>query len=118
MSFGAIEDNVILFFHVEHASIEEHDDSRAGQHRFHDDQTHKGSCHLNLLRMDTSYLIVIYRLLRPILEHKRQAVETEIRFGVRHINCKTSARTKAYWTETFKRYCPELKTNPPVSARV
>ena len=35
MRFGAIQNEVILLLHVEHASIKEHQDCRSGQHGFY-----------------------------------------------------------------------------------
>src|SRR5262249_30213755 len=46
MSFSIIEDDVILFLHIENATIEEHHNGRGSQHSLENDQTHKGSVHV------------------------------------------------------------------------
>src|SRR5215510_7392862 len=60
VSFSIVEDDVILFLHIEHAPIKEHHNGRASQHSLDNDQTHKGSRHLNLPRMETRCLIGDY----------------------------------------------------------
>src|SRR5215510_10591475 len=101
MSFSIIEDDVILFLHVENTAIEEHRNRRGSQHSLENDQTHKGSVHVEPPKNGNARCSICD--FSAILKHFW-------RFGADSV--------AVYWTETLKRYWPELKTNPPVSALV
>src|SRR5207249_11824618 len=88
-----IEDEVILLFHIEHSAIQKHHHGEGCQGRFQNNQTHKGSTHVNLQRWDLGYWTVAILALQLLNCYRKTVVAgaeyniTGIGFNIETTNC-------------------------------